>query len=365
MAQTVLVVTGASGFVGSHVVKELLERGYNVVAVARGSKADHIQNSCDKYEGRLRVLKVTDLAKDDLSEGLQGASAVIHVATPIPGKASLDALIPDTKESCMNIIRQAEKAGVKSIVITGTLGSVINFLAPQEGLSNSTYNPMTEEEALASGNSVFVYGVAKKYAELAVWEWATAHPHFEVTIIYPPLIFGPYAPEFFPVSPQNHSSNQYLYGLLEPEGKISWSTFYVDVRDLAKAHVNALNSPPTADVGRKRVIIGSPYPVDGKRAIEILAENRPQWKSRLNKREPPKEISPTNMSLGKFSGDFARVEEVLGIKETEFVTFEQTILDMMDQYIVLEDEWKKQGLDVSVNVKFGGLATSELIGRVR
>jgi nucleoside-diphosphate-sugar epimerase len=137
--------------------------------------------------------------------------------------------------------------------------------------------------------------------------------------VCPPFVFGPYAPEFYPVSPQNHSSNNFIYGLVHPEEKISWSSAYVDVRDLAKAHVNALKSPPTADVGRKRVIIGYPYPLDGKHALEILAEKRPQWKSRLNQRQPP-DGTP---APSKFGCDFARIEEVLGIKETEFLTSEQ------------------------------------------
>jgi hypothetical protein len=44
------------------------------------------------------------------------------------------------------------------------------------------YTPITKEDALASGNPLFVYVVAKKYADLTIWEWATAHPHVEVTM---------------------------------------------------------------------------------------------------------------------------------------------------------------------------------------
>jgi len=201
-------------------------------------------------------------------------------------------------------------------------------------LSCIGFNPITKEEALASGDPLKIYAAAKKYAELTVWEWAEAHPHVEVTIrklhciqrqhslvkrftVFPPWIFGPYAPEFYPLSPQNHSSNKYLYGLVNPEGRIAGNAPYVDVRDLAKAHVNALKSPPTSKVGRKRVVIASPQQIDGKKALEILAEKRPQLKPRLIKRQLP-ENTPE-----KYGCDFGRIEEVLGLKETDFLPYEQ------------------------------------------
>ncbi|KAK7473143.1 hypothetical protein VKT23_001244 [Stygiomarasmius scandens] len=310
-------VTGASGFVGSHVVKALLERRYNVVAAARGSKADHIRKSCDKYPGRLRVAEITDLAKDDMSKDLEGVSGLVHVATPMIGRTPLDEMIPATIECTMNVIRQAERAGAKSIVITGSGAQVTNTM--DGTISNDGFNPITKEEALASGEPLMIYAAAKKYAELTVWEWAEAHPHVEVTILFPPWIFGPYAPEFYPLSPQNHSSNQYLYGLINPEGRIAGNAPYVDVRDLAKAHVNALESPPTSKVGRKRVVIASPQQIDGKKALEILAEKRPQLKPRLIKRQLS-ESSPE-----KYGCDFGRIEEVFGLKETDFLPYEQVL----------------------------------------
>ena len=44
---------------------------------------------------------------------------------------------------------------------------------------------MTKEDALHSGDKTVVYAASKKYAELAVWEWAEAHPHVDVTTSKP------------------------------------------------------------------------------------------------------------------------------------------------------------------------------------
>ena len=40
---------------------------------------------------------------------------------------------------------------------------------------------MTKEEGLHSEEKHVTYAASKKYAELAVWEWAEAHPHVDVT----------------------------------------------------------------------------------------------------------------------------------------------------------------------------------------
>ncbi|THU94191.1 NAD(P)-binding protein [Dendrothele bispora CBS 962.96] len=340
MIETVFV-TGATGFVGSHVVKALLDRGHNVIAAARGSKAEHLKKSCDKYAGRLRVVEVVDLAKDNLEKELVGITALIHVATPSLLEMSLEELIPATIESNMNIIRQAEKAGAKSIVVTG---SAISTTSLEGKASNTTFNPITKEEALASQNPLMAYAAGKKYAEMAIWEWSETHPDVEVTILYPPWVFGPYVPDFYPVSPKNLSTSKYLYGLVDPNGKCPWNAFFIDVRDLANAHVNALKSPPASKIGRKRVVIGSPELLDGRKALATLAEKRPQLASRLNQKEPPVNNS------GKYECDFARIEEVVGIKETDFLPLEQTILDTIDDYISLEEQWIKEGHDVSIKV---------------
>jgi nucleoside-diphosphate-sugar epimerase len=95
----------------------------------------------------------------------------------------------------MNIIRQAEKAGVTKIITTSSLYAVANpkysftdkgtvFYAPciytASPCTCTDWNPVTKEEAL-SGNPELGYAASKTFSERAVWDFADAHPHIEFT----------------------------------------------------------------------------------------------------------------------------------------------------------------------------------------
>ncbi|THU92908.1 NAD(P)-binding protein, partial [Dendrothele bispora CBS 962.96] len=335
---------GASGFVGSHIVKALLDAGYNVVAAARGSKAEYMKKACDKYGDRLSIVEVNDIFEDKINPNvLQGVDALIHTATPWTS-TPLKEMVSKSISGALNIIDQAEKAGVKSVIVTGSLASVVNSFT-EPFYSNDDWNSITKEQVLSSKEAMQIYAVSKKYAELVIWEWAEKYPHVEVAVILPPLNFGPYVREFFDLEsgPKNHSTNKFFYGLIFPEVGYPNHGFWIDVRDVAKCHVKALKAPPTSVVGRKRLIIASPHDMEYGDALKFLAEARPQLKSRLNKTDPPKWLHY------RLPCDFARIEEVLGIKKEHFFTRNETILNTIDDYLVLEEEWVKQGIDTRLD----------------
>lgn len=82
MAQTVLV-TGATGFVASEVIKQLLEKGYSVKGTVRSlSKALHLQKLADALPGTLELLEADLLKEGDFDAAVAGCSYVFHVASP-------------------------------------------------------------------------------------------------------------------------------------------------------------------------------------------------------------------------------------------------------------------------------------------
>ncbi|KAJ7932971.1 hypothetical protein B0H13DRAFT_2512902 [Mycena leptocephala] len=336
MSSEHIFVTGASGFLGSHVVLQLLENGYFVRAVARGEKADQLKSIYASYGERVEVVKITDIAHDQFPEALAGVDAIIHIATPAPGRAEPSAMLATAAEGTLNVMVQGEKAGIKRMVVTSSISSVVN---PKDSYTDQDWNPITKETALTGENKLATYGASKKFAEIALWEWADKHPHVEVTTLNPPIFYGPFTPHFpLPVPDfRAISTDRVFYNYLFPDGVFPFRTYYIDVRDVAQAHVRALHSRPTAQVGRKRIIISSPFGWSFQKTRDFIAEQRPALRERLitaTPLEPPYNVMPIN---------FERVEEVIGMKVSDFHTTEQTTLDTVDALIQAEERWLKAG----------------------
>lgn len=164
--------------------------------------------------------------------------------------------------SNLALLRSAKNnaPNLKSIVVTGsvnasTTGSPEELLAGP--LTNSTWLPITQEQARAMNNPYISYCSGKKEGELAIWDFVKENaPKFSVTVLLPALIFGP------PIEPLKggvkglHYSSNVIYSLFNGSNStIPATTFpsYIDVRDLADAHVKALTEPKVAN---KRLTIG-------------------------------------------------------------------------------------------------------------
>jgi hypothetical protein len=56
-------------------------------SAARGAKADHLKSSYASYGDRFVVVKITDIAHDKFPEALADVDGIIHIASPLPGRA--------------------------------------------------------------------------------------------------------------------------------------------------------------------------------------------------------------------------------------------------------------------------------------
>ncbi|KAJ7056337.1 hypothetical protein C8F01DRAFT_1155742 [Mycena amicta] len=299
-------VTGASGFLGSHVVLQLLEKGYHVRAAARGAKAEQLQATYARagYGDRFEVVKIGDIANDQFPEALVGVDALMHLATPMPGQVEPAEQLQGALDGTLNIIVQAEKAGVKNMVVTSSIATVKN---PEGSWTDKDWNPVTKEFALTGGNKMATYGASKKFAELALWEWAEKHPHVEVATLNPPFFYGPFIAQFSIPSTPNFSvlsTNLLIYNLLFPDGTFpSNGTQYID------------------------------------KVLSYIAEKRPALSERL--------LNPWRFSespvVDALALDFTRVEAVLGMKAADFRTTEETYLDTVDALVQVENGWREAG----------------------
>jgi nucleoside-diphosphate-sugar epimerase len=159
------------------------------------------------------------------------------------------------------LLRAAVKYGpaVKSIAVTGSINAATTGSPEELGapLTPETWLPISREKAREINNAYISYCSGKKEGELAIWDFVkTQSPKFAVTVFLPALIFGP------PIEPVKggakglHYSAGVIYSLFNGTYEtIPATTFpsYIDVRDLADAHVKSLTEPAVAN---KRLTIG-------------------------------------------------------------------------------------------------------------
>ncbi|CAM0943053.1 unnamed protein product [Alopecurus aequalis] len=116
-------VTGAGSFIGSWVVKELLDRGYHVRGTARDPadrKNAHLL-ALEGAEERLTLCRADVLDYDGLRAAFQGCRGVFHVASPVSNRPED---MPAAVQRTRNAINAAADVGVRRVVFTASYGAV-------------------------------------------------------------------------------------------------------------------------------------------------------------------------------------------------------------------------------------------------
>ncbi|KAH6690196.1 ketoreductase [Verticillium dahliae] len=124
-----VLLTGGSGFIGGHILEQLLEQGHDAVVTVRSE--DKAQKIRDDYKdlaaGRLTVAIVPDIAREDAFDEVvksPGLEAVLHTASPFhfnftdPKKDLIDPAVIGTTAILQALHRSAP--GVKRVVITSS-----------------------------------------------------------------------------------------------------------------------------------------------------------------------------------------------------------------------------------------------------
>lgn len=197
-----ILVTGASGFLASHVVKEFLQRGYKVRGTVRDLNKyawlvqDLFKTDADK--SNFESVQVPDLAAPHaFDEAVKGVSAIVHIAT-IGFDPNPNNVIPKVVAGTKSLLEAATKEpSVKQFVYTSSVAAMIS---PQLGdtarLTANTWNNEAVEQAWAPPpyepiRAFTVYAASKTQAEKAVWEFANEkHPHFTINSVVPATIMG-------------------------------------------------------------------------------------------------------------------------------------------------------------------------------
>jgi len=268
-----VLVTGASGFIAKHIVRELLEQGYSVRASVRSE------------EGRAQVRALfpdaplaftsLDLGSDaGWDAAMEGISALIHTASPFPAAMPRDRneLIEPAVDGTRRALTAAARAGVPRAVVTSSVAAIYKDAAKPRS-QQATRDQWTDPD----GPDTTAYEASKTLAERTAWEIAAEHPALALTTINPGGVFGP------PMDAHYGTSlgwvQRWVTGRdpLQPKSDMA----IVDVRDVARMHVRALSTPET---------IGKRYPANAgaltyTAMASILREAFPD--RRISTREAP------------------------------------------------------------------------------
>ncbi|KAK3148939.1 hypothetical protein QOZ80_3AG0210700 [Eleusine coracana subsp. coracana] len=239
-----VMVTGASGFIGSCVVRGLLDRGYSIHAGVLNpddkAETDHLHAlAAGAGEGRLRVFRCDLLDGAALLDAARGCSGVFHLASPCtvdrvddPQKQMMVPAI----EGTLNVLRAAKKAGaVRRVVVTSSVSAIV----PNRGWPAGE---VVDERCwtdidYCEKNGVW-YPASKALAEKAAWKFAEENG-LDVVAVNPGTVMGPMIP------PTINASMAMFLRLLEgcTEDYLDFFMGPVHLEDVALAHITLFENP--------------------------------------------------------------------------------------------------------------------------
>ncbi|KAJ5606603.1 hypothetical protein N7510_009384 [Penicillium lagena] len=197
-----VLVTGATGFLASHIVKEFLERGYKVRGTVRDLvRAAWLNNLFKSYAERneFELCLVPDLAVDHaFDDAVKGMSAIAHVATITSFDPDPHNVIPPAVKGVRSIMEAAlTEPMVKELVFTSSfLATAMAVPGINTHVDDNTWNDTASQLAWAPPpyepkRAGPVYSASKVASEKAVWEFVKEkNPHFTVNVISPAMILG-------------------------------------------------------------------------------------------------------------------------------------------------------------------------------
>ncbi|KAM4085125.1 hypothetical protein ACJW30_10G003300 [Castanea mollissima] len=231
----VVCVTGASGYIASRLVNHLLQHGYTVKATVRDpndlKKTEHLL-ALDGAKERLHLLKADLLEEGSFDSVVDGCEGVFHTASPCYHKVTdpQAELIDPAVKGTLNVLRSCAKVqSIKRVVITSSMAAV-SFngkpLAPDVVIDESWFS-----------NAALWYMLSKTLAEVAAWKFAKENA-IDMVTINPVLVIGPF------LQPTLNTSVETVLKLVNGAKRFPNISYgWVDVRDVANAHILAFESP--------------------------------------------------------------------------------------------------------------------------
>ncbi|KAL6931655.1 hypothetical protein ACO0R3_003120 [Hanseniaspora guilliermondii] len=334
--QTVFL-SGASGYIAQHIIKDLLANNFKVIGSVRSEdKAQKLANNFNNSPDLsfVYVKDISDPKAFDAAFEEHGSKIdfVIHSASPFRfdiNDVNKDLIVP-AEIGSSGIFKAAAKyaPNLKHFVVTSSYAAVSD--APTDlnkdlTFTEKTWNEMPFEKAVTNAFDGYYY--SKTIAEKTIWRLAKElNVKFGITAVNPSFVFGPQAFDNN-VTKVLNTSCQLINAFLDttPESTVDESIkgAFVDVRDVAKAHVAPLSNSKKFN-GERLILSADRF---GNQSLVDSLNKIPSLKGKIAVGTPHRDDNIAQ-SLAKI--DNSRTKELLGFK---FVSLDETVKDTVEQVL--------------------------------
>lgn len=368
-SQELVLITGATGHVGSTTLTHLLRAGYNVRAVVRSeSKSAQLlarsaiqkaikqsrrrsnkfrsQLTTTATSSQLEFVVVPDIsAPGAYDEAVVGATLIVHIASPlvtadtIPLSKHEEYFLRPAVRGTLGLLEAARAAGtVRRVVITSSIVSLVpadrmeGNLSPAELDSLPAVQPSDRVPSDIEGpyTSEFAAYHASKVASLSVAEeWvAREQPSFDIVYLHPSFVLGRNDAATTPAQALR-GTNAVVLAMLLGHSFGPYAGATVHIEDVARAHVAALAKDRVP--GNKSYILSGPRPTTWDDAKEIVERRFPEAvKNRMLS-------SRGSVGTIPLPCDVSSTEETFGF---EFASFEEQVVSTVGQFVELRVQQK-------------------------
>jgi nucleoside-diphosphate-sugar epimerase len=271
-----VLVTGGSGFIGSHCILQLLAGGHQVRTTVRSLSREADVRAMLKVGGaepgnRLSFVEA-DLEKDaGWPEAAKGCEYVLHVASPFPATVPKDEneLITPAREGTLRVLRAARDAGARRVVMTSSFAAIGYGQRPQ----TAPFTEMNWTNPRAKG--LQPYAKSKTLAEHEAWNFmGRERGGLELAVVNPVGVFGP-------VLGADYSTSilvvqRMMDGAMPGCPKLYFGV--VDVRDVADLHLRAMTHP--AAVGERFLAVSGDF-MSIQDMAKVLKSRMGVWAKRV------------------------------------------------------------------------------------
>lgn len=339
--QKPILVTGGTGYIASWIIKNLLEKGFDVRATVRdksnSEKFKHLTDIAENSTGKLTIFEADLLKADSFREAMKDCELVFHTASPFKISGIKDAqteLIKPALNGTHNVLKSAkENSSVKRIVLTASVVSMHGDAADMRETENGIFTD--KDWNTTSTETHRPYSYSKTIAEKEAWKITKTQDQFDLVTVHPGFVLGPSL-----TKRKDSASIDFMVSLLNGKYKTGVPELtlgIVDIRDLANVHIAAAFNP--AAEGRYIAT------ADSAKMIEIasILQKKYSTKYKIPKMQLPKFMLYLFGPLQGFSWKYVsrniglplKFDNSKSINELgiSYRPIEETILDHAEQII--------------------------------